>query len=68
MNWQNIHAFRVLYMRNGRTRAEQKEQPSNAENIRVWESWGDEVECIHVGKSHSNINVNGKTNQETNQK
>ena len=30
-------------------RAEQKGHVSNVENIWVWELWGDEVECIHVG-------------------
>ena len=45
----NPDTFRVLYMCNGKSRAEQKEQVLNAENIWAWESWGDEVEHIHVG-------------------
>ena len=36
-------------MCNRKSRAEQKEQVLNAENIWVRESRGDEAECIHVG-------------------
>ena len=40
----------LIYMCDRKSRAEQKEQALNAKNIWVQESWGDKVECIHVGQ------------------
>ena len=55
-------------MCNGNSRAEQKEQALNVENI--WYGSRGEMrwDTYMWGNSHSNINVNGKTNQETNPK
>ena len=66
-NWRNIHVFQVLYMCNG-------SQGLNKRNKhRMWKtcrysSRGETRQNTYMwGKSHSNINVNGKTNQETTQ-
>ena len=51
-----------------KSRAEQKEQASNAETC-GYSSHGEMRQNTYMwGKSHSNINVNGKTNWQTNQK
>ena len=60
--------FSSLIYAQWKSRAEQKEQALNAENMRV-QSHGEMRQNAYMwGKSHSNINANGKTNWEANQR
>ena len=60
--------FSSLIYAQRKSRAEQKEQASNMETCRYSSHWEMRQNAYMWGKSHGNINTNGKTNWETNPK